>query len=183
MCTTVRSRIQASNAEPKWAQIWDHMADVMTAAQRSRCMSRIRGRDTKPEVALRSALWRCGLRFRKNSRLRGKPDIVFPVERLAVFVDGCFWHRCPQHQTKPASNAEFWERKLSENVERDQRINRILDADGWTVLRVWEHEVEDGLKEVARRIRQLVADRRSTSKGAERRLPVADRQGRDRTPQ
>jgi DNA mismatch endonuclease (patch repair protein) len=120
-------------------------------------MSRIRGRDTKPEVALRSALWRSGLRFRKSSRLRGKPDIVFPTERLVVFVDGCFWHRCPQHHTKPASNADFWDRKLSANVERDRRTDDILGADGWIVLRVWEHEVEDKLEDVARRIQQAVA--------------------------
>jgi DNA mismatch endonuclease (patch repair protein) len=156
------------------------MTDVMTAAQRSRCMSRIRGRDTKPEIALRSALWRCGLRFRKNGRLRGKPDIVFPTERIAVFVDGCFWHRCPQHQTRPASNAEFWDRKLSENVERDRRTEAILGADGWIVLRVWEHEVEDELEDLARRIRRLVARRRSTSRGAEGRLTVKDRPARDR---
>jgi DNA mismatch endonuclease (patch repair protein) len=144
----------------------DPMADVMTSAQRSRCMSRIRGRDTKPETALRSALWKLGLRFRKSTRLRGKPDILFPRERVVVFVDGCFWHRCPEHQTKPASNADFWDRKLSENVARDRRIDALLEADMWTVVRVWEHEVERGLEFVTQRVYDLVVAKRTTSKGA-----------------
>ncbi len=141
------------------------MVDVMTAPQRSRCMSRIRGRDTKPEVALRSALWRLGLRFRKKTRLPGRPDIVFPKERVAVFVDGCFWHRCPEHQTKPAANAEFWEKKLSGNVDRDLRTDAQLKAEAWTVMRVWEHEVEEDAEAAARRVRKLVRDRRATGRG------------------
>lgn len=146
------------------------MADVMTAAQRSRCMSRIRGRDTKPEVSLRSALWRRGLRFRKKSRLRGKPDIVFPTERIVVFVDGCFWHRCPQHQTRPAANAEFWDNKLSGNVARDRRTDAILADEEWAVVRVWEHEVENDLEGVVRRLCNLVLAKRATGRGAEGRL-------------
>jgi DNA mismatch endonuclease (patch repair protein) len=142
------------------------MADVMTPTQRSRCMSRIRGRNTKPEVSLRSALWRRGLRFRTKTRLPGKPDIAFPTERVAVFVDGCFWHRCPEHQTRPANNAEFWDTKLSENVARDRRTDAILEADAWTVLRVWEHEVDRDLDDVTRRVCELVLDRRATSKAA-----------------
>ena len=111
-------------------------------------MSRIRGSDTKPEVALRSAVWRRGLRFRKKTRLRGKPDIVFPTERVVVFVDGCFWHRCPEHQTRPAANAEFWDNKLSGNVARDRLVDAALEAEAWTVVRVWEHEVERELDSV-----------------------------------
>jgi DNA mismatch endonuclease (patch repair protein) len=95
-------------------------------------------------------------------------------------VDGCFWHRCPQHQTKPASNAAFWDRKLSENVERDRRTDALLATDGWTVFRVWEHEVEDELEDVARRIQRLVAGRRFTGKGAEGRPSVSDRPRRER---
>jgi DNA mismatch endonuclease, patch repair protein len=140
------------------------MADVMTAAQRSRCMSRIRGRDTKPEISLRSALWRRGLRFRKNARLSGKPDIMFPTERVVVFVDGCFWHRCPLHHTKPAANGHFWEQKLSGNVDRDRRTDAKLHADGWIVLRVWEHEVKDALDEITQRIYGCVVAERATPK-------------------
>jgi DNA mismatch endonuclease (patch repair protein) len=140
------------------------MADVMTPAQRSRCMSRIRGRDTKPEISLRSALWRRGLRFRTKTRLHGKPDIVFPTERLAVFVDGCFWHRCPLHLSRPTANRQFWEQKLSGNVDRDRRTDAMLRADAWTVLRVWEHEVEDALDELVQRIYDCVVAKRATAK-------------------
>lgn len=129
-------------------------------------MSRIRGRDTKPELLLRSALWRRGLRFRTKNRLRGRPDIVFPTERIAVFVDGCFWHRCPEHQTKPAANAEFWDKKLSGNVERDRRADEILQTDGWSVVRIWEHEVERDLEAVTGRVQALVLEKRATRKDA-----------------
>jgi DNA mismatch endonuclease (patch repair protein) len=129
-------------------------------------MSRIRGRDTKPETALRSALWRRGLRFRKTTGLRGKPDIVFATARVVVFVDGCFWHRCPEHQTRPASNAAFWDGKLSENVARDRRTDAALEAEGWTVVRIWEHEVEQALDAVTQRVYDLVVGERVTSKGA-----------------
>ena len=84
------------------------MADVLTKKQRSRCMSAIRGRDTKPEILLRKALWYKGYRYRLKNRLPGKPDIAFPTERLAVFVDGCFWHGCPEHYKKPSTHAAFW---------------------------------------------------------------------------
>lgn len=117
------------------------MSDVLTPAQRSFCMSRNRGTDTKPEVLLRKALWRLGLRYRLNSRLPGKPDLVFPGSRSVVFVDGCFWHGCPEHFQAPQANASFWHEKLARTRSRDIQVNDALPADGWTVLRVWEHEV------------------------------------------
>lgn len=106
-----------------------------------------RGRDTGPEVALRSALHAAGLRFRKNLRLdlgerrRVRPDIVFPSVRLAVFVDGCFWHGCQKHRSLPASNASFWKDKIEGTARRDQQHVRWLEEAGWTVIRVWEHDV------------------------------------------
>jgi DNA mismatch endonuclease (patch repair protein) len=101
--------------------------------------------DTGPERLLRSAMHARGLRFRKDyridlSELRVRADVAFPRVRVAVFVDGCFWHRCPDHASDPRNNAEFWERKLSGNVERDRRVDVALEADGWTVIRCWEHE-------------------------------------------
>ncbi|NLT07358.1 MAG: very short patch repair endonuclease [Solirubrobacterales bacterium] len=101
--------------------------------------------DTGPELRLRSAVHRLGLRFRKDHPVetgerRVRPDIVFTRARVCVFCDGCFWHGCPQHATKPRTNAEFWERKLARNVERDRQVDRALAAAGWTVVRVWEHE-------------------------------------------
>jgi DNA mismatch endonuclease, patch repair protein len=103
-----------------------------------------RGEDTRPEVLLRSALHRRGLRFGKNRApvpgIRCRPDIVFPAARLAVFVDGCFWHRCPDHGISPRTNSAYWTAKLDRNVSRDRRNDRDLRAAGWAVIRVWEHE-------------------------------------------
>lgn len=102
--------------------------------------------DTKPEVALRSELHRRGLRFRKDHPIRVegrrpiRPDVVFTRARVAVFVDGCFWHGCPEHQVVPKSNPGYWIPKLRRNTERDCEADAALEADGWTVLRFWEHE-------------------------------------------
>jgi DNA mismatch endonuclease (patch repair protein) len=105
-------------------------------------MSQIKGRDTKPELLLRRALWRLGLRYRVRSRVIGKPDLVFGSARIAVFVDGCQWHSCPVHFVRPKSNVEFWDRKFRRNRERDAEVNTALKAQGWTVLRFWEHQIE-----------------------------------------
>lgn len=116
-----------------------------TSAEVSKRMRANPRRDTKPEIALRSVLHRRGLRFRKDLPIRlpertVRPDIVFPRQRLAVFVDGCFWHRCPIHGTSPKANSEYWGPKLERNVERDRTVNQQLHDAGWTVLRAWEHE-------------------------------------------
>jgi DNA mismatch endonuclease (patch repair protein) len=109
---------------------------------RSEQMSRIRGRDTKPERRLRSALWARGLRYRLHVRgLPGRPDLVFPGRKTVVFVDGCFWHGCPEHYVRPRSRTAFWARKLRENVNRDRIQCQALDSMGWHVVRLWEHEV------------------------------------------
>lgn len=101
--------------------------------------------DTKPEQALRRELHRTGLRFRKDhlvraGGLRTRADIVFGPARVAVFVDGCYWHMCSEHFKQPKRNVAYWEPKLAANVARDRRVDAALAADGWTVLRVWEHE-------------------------------------------
>lgn len=105
-------------------------------------------RDTRPEQRLRSRLHRDGLRFRKNFAIqlldrRVRPDIVFTRRRVAVFVDGCFWHRCPRHGTSPKANAAYWIPKLNRNVARDRIVDQALMAAGWTVVRIWEHESLD----------------------------------------
>jgi DNA mismatch endonuclease (patch repair protein) len=104
--------------------------------------------DTRPELALRKALHRRGLRYRIDRRIplgsRGvRPDVSFPALSLAVFVDGCFWHSCPQHATVPKANADYWVPKLAANVCRDRRNDRELEDAGWTVLRFWAHESVD----------------------------------------
>lgn len=123
-------------------------------------MSRNRGSDTAPEMRLRKALWALGLRYTLRSRLTGRPDLIFPRYHVALFVDGCFWHRCPRHAVAPRSNAGFWERKLTANVERDARVNRELRALGWTVIRVWEHEIRAGPDKIARRLFSRISRKR-----------------------
>jgi DNA mismatch endonuclease (patch repair protein) len=115
-----------------------------TTAQTARRMSLQARSDTRPEVAIRSALHACGLRFRVSYPVPGLArcsiDIAFPRRRLAVFVDGCFWHGCPVHASWPKSNAERWAMKLEGNQARDRRVDAHLTERGWTVVRVWEHE-------------------------------------------
>jgi DNA mismatch endonuclease, patch repair protein len=132
------------------------MMDVLTPSQRSRCMSQIRGRNTKPEVRLRHALWSRGLRYRLNHTVTGRPDIVLKKHRLAIFVDGCFWHSCPDHGVRPRTNADFWKQKLKKNTMRDKKVNTLLLAENWRVLRFWEHEVENDLKGVVARVEKAL---------------------------
>lgn len=102
--------------------------------------------DTKPELALRAALHARGLRFRKDYMVRAadgtraKADVVFTRARVAVFVDGCFWHGCPEHGNTPKANSHYWGPKLARNRDRDRRVTAGLEADDWAVLRLWEHE-------------------------------------------
>jgi DNA mismatch endonuclease, patch repair protein len=112
-------------------------------------MRAIKRTGTKPELALRSALHRQGYRFRKDYRLdlaggaRVRPDIAFTARRVAVFVDGCFWHVCPEHGRDPTVNEWYWAPKLRRNIERDRAADAALAAAGWQVVRVWEHESLD----------------------------------------
>lgn len=120
-----------------------------------------RGRDTAPELELRRALTRMGLRYRLQIRpvpaVRARADLVFRGARVAVFVDGCFWHGCPTHGTWPRQNADFWRGKIEKNMDRDSENTKQLEEEGWTVVRVWEHE---DMQWVAGRVADLVRERR-----------------------
>ena len=111
--------------------------------------------DSRLEQALRRELHRRGLRFRKHVQpvqgLRCKPDILFTRARVAVFVDGCFWHRCPQHASDPVANGAWWAEKLQRNVARDRRNDAALRAAGWNVIRLWEHQAVDEMAEIVQR--------------------------------
>lgn len=128
----------------------------------SRRMSAARRRDTAPEMSVRRALHRRGLRYRVDAPLPGMPrrraDLLFTRARVAVFIDGCFWHSCPQHATTPAANRSWWVAKLRRNVDRDRDTDNILTTVGYQVLRFWEHEdaadVADAI-EAAVRLRRL----------------------------
>lgn len=116
------------------------MVDIVPPRVRSRMMSGIRGRDTKPELVLRHGLHKCGFRYRLHARsLQGKPDLVFPMYRAVVFVNGCFWHGhdCPLFKW-PTSRGEFWRSKISGNRNRDAKVKETLLSDGWRVLVLWE---------------------------------------------
>ncbi|HVV45880.1 MAG TPA: very short patch repair endonuclease [Bryobacteraceae bacterium] len=122
------------------------MTDVLTAAQRSYNMSRIRGAHTAPEMRVRSLLHGMGLRYRLHGKgLPGKPDLVFARARAVLFVHGCFWHmhRCKYGKPVPATNVTFWAEKRRSNVERDKRNRALLQADGWRVFQVWECQTRD----------------------------------------
>lgn len=121
------------------------MVDVVDQVTRSRMMSGIRGKDTKPELIVRSALHRAGLRFRLRAKLPGKPDLTLPKYRTAVFVHGCFWHRhegC-RYAATPTSNAEFWREKLTANVARDAKVQQQLADQGWRVMVIWSCQLNE----------------------------------------
>jgi len=140
--------------------------DVLTRQQRSHCMSRIRGRDTGPELALRRVLFAAGARYRVNTRLPGRPDLVFSSARIAVFVDGCFWHACPQHSTRVKSRASFWATKIAANVARDRQVETQLRASGWFVIRVWEHVISENVGRAAATILSEVKRRQGAARAA-----------------
>lgn len=132
----------------------------VTDAKTSARLSRQRRRDTKPEVALRRELHRRGLRyFVDRAPLKGmrrRADLVFPRRKVAVYVDGCFWHSCPVHATKPRNNAQWWADKLAANVARDRDTDTRLIEEGWRVVRIWEHE--DPVVAAQRVVDDLAAD-------------------------
>jgi DNA mismatch endonuclease (patch repair protein) len=134
------------------------MVDVFSEAKRSDVMSRIRSRGNEETELTLVRIFRSNkiTGWRRNSALDGKPDFVFPKERLVLFVDGCFWHCCPIHGTQPASNQSYWHPKLERNKARDKRVSRALRKSGWRVLRVWHHDLRESRK-VAARVRRALS--------------------------
>ncbi|MDF2092583.1 very short patch repair endonuclease [Knoellia sp. 3-2P3] len=130
-----------------------------TDARFSRHMSTYPRGETAPEMHIRRLLHASGLRYRIHYPVPGRPrrkiDIAFPKARVAVFVDGCYWHACPQHGTMPKSNTEWWQWKLSANTSRDEDTNRVLAEAGWRVMRFWEHESPE---QVATAVTRAVRD-------------------------
>lgn len=122
------------------------MTDNLTPADRKKTMQAVKGKGTRLERQLWSMLAGMGLkRWRKNPvGIIGNPDVVFPEARVAIFVDGCFWHKCPHCQRKlPQANREYWERKINRNVELAEAHNKALSEAGWQVVRIWEHELKN----------------------------------------
>lgn len=152
------------------------MSDVFDTAKRSEVMSRIRGRGNRTtELKLAAAFrqqgvigWRRHVLLKphlaseepgpgeRRRRLSVRPDFIFGRQKVAVFVDGCFWHGCPRHSSRPATNTEFWTKKLTGNIQRDQRATTALLAAGWTVVRIWEHELAEP-KVVVERVKSCLS--------------------------
>jgi DNA mismatch endonuclease, patch repair protein len=118
------------------------VVDPLTPNERSRVMSHIGGKNTKPELELKRALRRAGIRFASFPALPGRPDLLLPGRNTVVFVHGCFWHGCRAHYHAPGTRAAFWRHKLRENMARDRRVRRILRVRGWKVAVVWECKLE-----------------------------------------
>ena len=124
------------------------MADNLSKEQRSHCMSRIRSRNTKAELILRSLFKGRHLRFHPN--IFGNPDFGSKKGKIAVFLDGCFWHKCPKHFVMPKSNKKYWIKKIKANVLRDRNTNLMLKKQGYKIIRIWEHKIKnpDGINEI-----------------------------------
>jgi DNA mismatch endonuclease, patch repair protein len=152
---------EAASAKSFRRKSWASSVDVRAIMQGNR------SRDTKPELRLRSQLYALGLRYRVSMRpiptVRRTADVVFPGARLAVFVDGCYWHGCPAHYRPARQNTEFWSEKIIANRERDAQVNQLLEQAGWHVIRVWEHEDPSA---AARRIAVLIRSKEATRRSA-----------------
>ncbi len=128
--------------------IRDGRAPIPKSKTTSRVMSSIRAKNTKPEILLRKALWKNGLSgYRLHwKKVPGKPDIAYPKKKIAIFVNGCFWHRCPHCEpSSPKTHKKFWEDKFAKNIERDYRKNQELKNAGWTVITVWECRIKENM--------------------------------------
>ncbi len=140
--------------------IYDKMPDRFSKETRSKIMSKVQ-RNSKPEQVLRKALFRLGYRYSLNYRfkeLNFKPDIVMVSRKICIFLDGCFWHRCPKCFKPPKSNKKYWGSKIKRNVGRDKEQNEYLNKKGWNVIRVWEHEINENiqwtLKKIIKRLKK-----------------------------
>jgi len=131
-------------------------APIASSPNIQKTMKGNRSVNTVPEILLRKELFRIGFRYRVHYSLPGKPDIVFPSKKIAVFIDGCFWHMCPKCSLMPKTNTGYWTAKLNRNVQRMKEVNTALKNDGWKVIRVWEHEIKSNLASTLDRIQKTV---------------------------
>ncbi|MCT9127674.1 very short patch repair endonuclease [Cupriavidus gilardii] len=147
------------------------MSRVLSSSpEASHRMAKVRQKGTNAEIALRREMFRIGLRYRVDYEVLKKPrriaDIVFPGRKIAIFVDGCFWHGCPEHATWPKRNAEFWRQKIEANRQRDADTNERLQSLGWTVLRFWSHQSPtEAARAVARAVATVDSKRCASSRG------------------
>jgi DNA mismatch endonuclease (patch repair protein) len=140
--------------------------DVHTPKQRSYNMSRIKGKNTRPELLVRKWLWSSGYRYRLHRKdLPGKPDIIFSQQKKALFVHGCFWHKHNCRFFKwPQTNREFWKKKINKNIRRDQKNYHALNADGWSYLIIWECQVKDENSELISQLKRFIENESDKSR-------------------
>ena len=143
--------------------------DTITKEQRSSNMSKIRSKDTLPELLVRKTLWQMGYRYRLHyKKLPGKPDIVIVKHKIAVFVHGCFWHRHKNciEASRPKTNQEYWEAKINKNIERDKKYKKEIEKLGWKVITVWECSIKHDIEKNIAVLRTLMEDAPSRRGGA-----------------
>ena len=122
-------------------------------------MSSIRGKNTKPELAIRKILWSNGVRYRiHNKRILGTPDISIRKKKIAIFIDGCFWHGCEKCYKEPSNNTEFWKNKIQNNKDRRKKVKKTLKSNHWNALEFWEHEINKNPNLVANKIFKLMGN-------------------------
>ncbi len=134
--------------------------DTHTPMQRKYNMSRIKSSNTLIELKFRKYIWKNGLRgYRLKSKILGKPDIYFPKQKLAIFIDGCFWHKCPIDFIRPISKNDYWDKKIANNISRDRKITKKLKREGVKVIRFWEHEIENNLEKCYSKLRMFYEEK------------------------
>jgi DNA mismatch endonuclease (patch repair protein) len=130
--------------------------DNITKKQRKKCMKNIKGSDTELELSFRKYIWNKGLRgYRVNNSIKGKPDLYFPKQKIAIFIDGCFWHKCPECYVRPKSRNKYWDAKIENNVKRDEKITKELTKQGIDVLRFWGHEIKNNIEKCYQKLKKL----------------------------
>lgn len=129
--------------------------DIVTPKMRSAIMRSIKSKGTSLEISLRKAMWALGLKgWRINyKKVLGRPDIVFTKNKIAIFIDGCFWHGCPKCYRRPGTNTKYWDEKVIKNISRDQDVTSRLEDSGWCVVRIWEHEIKNDINFCAKIIK------------------------------
>ena len=131
------------------------MTDSVSKKTRSLIMSHIKSKNTVIEKVFRYFLWKEGIRYRLNSKLFGKPDISIKKYKLVVFIDSCFWHGCKEHCRIPHSNTKYWKEKINRNIKRDNEVSQYYVNNGWKIIRIWEHQINDA-REIQKSIKKIL---------------------------
>lgn len=135
------------------------MTDTVSKKKRSEIMSRIKSKDTKIEIEFRKAIWKTGLRYRKNPKgYFGKPDLVLKKYKTVIFIDSCFWHGCKKHCRIPATRKDYWIPKIERNKQRDKEVNRHYKKIGWKIIRIWEHDIKKQMNLDMERLKKKLID-------------------------